>query len=701
MLPLSLHINNFFSHKESYIDFTQFDSALLIGNTEGDYSISNGSGKSSILDSILWVLFNKARVAAMDDIILWNEKECIVMFEFKKSDVIYKIKRTRNRISSTSSVEFSYLSSDGDWIDISGSTAGLTNDKIIDIIKFDYNTFINSGYFRQNDISEFAETDPARKKEILKSIIDLSKWDEYEKACKIKLKNIKSEASILEAKIQDLDIKELDLAKSNSELHEHQRQLDIISENKVKLSEQIEQLQQKYQQIKNNLDTDQWDKIVSENNEANKALDRLNTALKVTEQELLSKRKTSEQLLNSINESKQKLSEISIDQDIDEKYKQVSDQLISFKSKASTSKALVEKLSKKQFIKGECNTCGQEVTDELHQKLLHSHEAEKELLEKEYIYCNNKINELNSALEKIEKIRKDNKKAEIYKTNIKTSQHEYDLSASFIQQKESEKQQISSDILEYTNKIKANMSILNSLKNDDFQLIHKQIYDLKSSLKNIDNDIAYKNQQVGILKQKAKMLSEIISSMLVEKEKLMDINKKVATYEKMNKLLGKNGVQTILLNALIEDLEKTSNIILQSICNEPMSIILETQRIGSDGISIVDTLDLKVRKDGFVQNFKSLSGGEQFRISLSLRLAMSEISSRHGGSSLEFLLLDEINSPLDRHGTENLFVNVIKALEKKYKILVITHNDSLKEKFVNVIEVTKVNGESSVSFFQK
>jgi exonuclease SbcC len=155
------------------------------------------------------------------------------------------------------------------------------------------------------------------------------------------------------------------------------------------------------------------------------------------------------------------------------------------------------------------------------------------------------------------------------------------------------------------------------------------------------------------------------------------------------------------LDTIIEDLEKTSNVILQSICNEPSIIVLETQRVGSDGSSIVETLDLKVKKDGNLQNFKSLSGGEKFRISLALRVAMSEISSRYGGSCLEFLLLDEVNSPLDRYGVETLFVNVIKSLEDKYKILTITHDETLKEKFDNVINVTKINSESEIEFLTR
>jgi exonuclease SbcC len=173
---------------------------------------------------------------------------------------------------------------------------------------------------------------------------------------------------------------------------------------------------------------------------------------------------------------------------------------------------------------------------------------------------------------------------------------------------------------------------------------------------------------------------------------------RVAVFEKMTKMFGKNGIQTILLDVVISDLEKNSNEILQSISSDSFVICLETQRSGSDGVSIVETLDLNVKKDGSLCNFYSLSGGEQFRIALALRIALSEMASNHGGSSLEFLLLDEINSPLDKSGVETLFVNVIKSLESKYKILVITHDESLKERFDNIIEVQKINGESTTSF---
>ena len=76
----------------------------------------------------------------------------------------------------------------------------------------EYKTFINSIYFRQNDISEFSEADPSRKKEILKSIIDISRWDEYEKDARKKARDLSTECKILSAAVEEYDSSAKDLA---------------------------------------------------------------------------------------------------------------------------------------------------------------------------------------------------------------------------------------------------------------------------------------------------------------------------------------------------------------------------------------------------------------------------------------------------------------------------------------------------------
>lgn len=701
MVPISLELNNFFSHKASFIDFTLFDSALLIGNTEGNYDLSNGSGKSAIFESIAWVLFNKARVAAIDDIILWGEESCYVIMHFTQGDTKYKVKRTRSRVDSSSFVEFSYLSVDDDWIDISGSTSGLTNDKIVSVIKFDYKTFINSAYFRQNDISEFAESDPGRKKEILKSIIDLSKWDEYEKEAKFRLKNIKSEFSLLQAKVEELEVDELDLSKFQSQLNTLNAELKKSQQTKTDLAESLDRLSLQYRDLKSNLDTEQWDKLQLENDDIKKQAARIQEALKKKKDEcdeLDSKISKNKSLIFDIEE---KLKEIEVDNDIEIKSAAILDNIITYKTKLSTANSMLDKLQKNPLVAGICNVCEQEISDELVAKLSHQHQAELDAYKKESIFAKNKLQECEEINKKYDLIKFNNKRAEGFIAKVKMLINENLINKSTLADRTKEKQNLAADLGTLKSRFEANTQIISSLKNDDFQNLLLEINKMKAQSKELDDKVGEKNREIGVVFQKISDLNTKVGTMKKDRELLIDINKKQSSYERLSKLLGKNGIQTILLNAVIEDLEKTANNILTSICNEPLCILLETQRIGSDGVSIVDTLDLKVRKDGFIQNFKSLSGGEQFRISLSLRIALSEISSRHSGSSLEFLLLDEINSPLDNHGTQNLFVNVIRSLEKKYKILVITHNELLKEKFDNILDVTKINGESTTIFAQK
>jgi exonuclease SbcC len=327
--------------------------------------------------------------------------------------------------------------------------------------------------------------------------------------------------------------------------------------------------------------------------------------------------------------------------------------------------------------------------------------AQREKLDKLKIDVNNhkiEIDSLNSQINHWNKIISENLILE--KEISKKSSVEYKISMlnDQLTQCNLSIEKIDKEILIIKNSLNQNKILLESIKNKDFQDLKNEIKSLESEAITVEESIYDREKKSGMLQERINNLNSKISDFNSKKSLLNEKNKKISILEKLTKMFGKTGIQTVLLDSIIEDLEKTSNNILKSICNEPSTIVLETQRLGSDGISIVETLDLKVLKDGNLYNFKSLSGGEKFRISLALRIGMSDLSSRYGGSCLEFLMLDEVNSPLDRYGVETLFVNVIKSLENRYKILTITHDESLKEKFDNVINVTKINGESEVEF---
>ena len=53
IVPISLEIENFMNHKDSFVDFTQFNSCLIVGKDINDYRKSNGTGKSTLFKLIL------------------------------------------------------------------------------------------------------------------------------------------------------------------------------------------------------------------------------------------------------------------------------------------------------------------------------------------------------------------------------------------------------------------------------------------------------------------------------------------------------------------------------------------------------------------------------------------------------------------------------------------------------------------------
>lgn len=701
MIPCKLKMKNFFSHKDSEVDFSEFNSALLIGNTEGDYSKSNGSGKSAIFEAILWCLFNKSRASMMDDIIRWGEKTCSVEMEFLHNGTRYKVFRVRNRMNSTSSVEFFLMSKEGEWQNISCSTSGDTSSKIEDTIKLDYKTFVNSVYFRQNDISEFAESEPSKKKEILKSIVDISRWDDYEKSARKRVKEISLECKVLKGAISDYDDVIERLSEVSLQISEAEISSGNLKSNLESISGEIESLETKYSSMKESLDTDTYDKVIED-------LDRLR-AEKEVEQKKNSTYKQSfdsykeelSSLSSSLDDIENKLNGRVLIETEEGKSEALRESLIHHKSNKKTAGEFIKTLDSREDLVGECYVCNQPVSDELYAKIKCDHEKRRELYSAQLDEASKNILRIEAELEKIISQEKENK--EITRINSEKDKITYkvNLVKESLEKAQANLNNSDNNLNQLSFKIKNNMEILESIKNDDFQSLRDKLKALRKDREDVKSSISEHDKKIGRLSERHSVLSQREVKMKKDKKKISEKMKRASLFEKLGKMFGKGGIQTILLDFVIEDLEKTSNSILSSICNEPSVIVLETQRMGSDGVSIIETLDLKVRKDGHLQNFKSLSGGEKFRISLALRVALSDISSRYGGSSLEFLLLDEVNSPLDRYGVETLFVNVIKSLEDKYKIMVITHDESLKEKFDNVINITKVNGESELEFTKR
>ena len=172
-------------------------------------------------------------------------------------------------------------------------------------------------------------------------------------------------------------------------------------------------------------------------------------------------------------------------------------------------------------------------------------------------------------------------------------------------------------------------------------------------------------------------------------KKLEKSKKEQNIYEKLIVAFGKNGIQALIIENALPEIEEEANNLLAKLTNNSTQISIESLRDLKSG-GIKETLDIKISDELGIRDYELYSGGEAFRIDFSLRVALSKLLTRRAGTKLRTLVMDEGFGTQDEEGIDNL-VQAIQSISDDFdKILVITHLESLKDVFPVRIEVTKL-----------
>ena len=242
MIPVNLRMRNFMPYKGDAppLCFTPIHTACISGD--------NGAGKSSIIDAITWALWGKTRARSDDDLIHQGENETEVEFDFSSGGQQYRVIRKHarprgKRASGQSSLDL-FICSEGGYLPLSAERIGQTQEKLESILHMDYDTFTNSAYLRQGHADEFTRQPPAKRKEVLASILGLSIYDEYEERAKEKAREaeqVKLQLSAgiteLEANLSEMPDYEADLKQAEAQTAE----IDSAVKEKEALLKQIRQ----------------------------------------------------------------------------------------------------------------------------------------------------------------------------------------------------------------------------------------------------------------------------------------------------------------------------------------------------------------------------------------------------------------------------------------------------------------------------
>ena len=203
-------------------------------------------------------------------------------------------------------------------------------------------------------------------------------------------------------------------------------------------------------------------------------------------------------------------------------------------------------------------------------------------------------------------------------------------------------------------------------------------------------------ESLGSVKAKLQRCAEQETRQREKTGLLSRITKEENIYRELTKAFGKGGIQALIIEMALPEIEVEANRLLGRMTDNRMHLKFETQRASKKG-DVIETLDINISDELGMRNYEMFSGGEAFRINFAIRIALSRLLAHRTGATLPTLIIDEGFGTQDATGIEKLKEAINSIQDDFDKLLVITHIEELRDAFPTRIEVNKTADGSTVS----
>jgi len=704
-----LHLKNFLSHIDTELDFSESSRLLIDGNS--------GSGKSSLVEALLWVLYGEGRTENRNLVHKGKKKaEVSIILENDDTGVTTEIVRTATSGGKHTLAAFT-VTKNGER-----EASPLTGIRELqawiekDLIGASYLLFVNSVVHTQDGGDLFVQQSAIKRKELLLEIVKANDFDEYLERTKAKLSELKTEEAQHEASLGELRsfvsslegrvaskpdlvkrIKELKetIANSTKQLEELEKKNDITME----LNTEIRNLEVQKTQAEFDL----------------MPLQQKLDEIRMTE-EVLSKMDKVEEVLEEVRSEKEK------------KEKELDDIRIKIEEESKAEKKRKEYEAAKPDYHEESFTSREEF---LNKQLVEASHMENCPSGDKCPYMSKRIQSLASISNSISELAKEKaakKQAydaweiglrEFTRENTETASS-IDLTGNMIAlQKEVSELTRRYDELMVKKADKATWEALVAKKGEyiadhskaewvvaDFkrQIEEKKKEfrefpaDLTTTIRTVRGEVDRLNRELSreeamleTIEGDEKSLSEFLARIKdIQKVKLPAIKEKKEKLESLKSAFGNNGIKSVVIDYMLPKLEDSINTILERLCD--FQVRLDTQSEKASGEGVKEGLFIRITNDiGEELPYEAYSGGEKLKITVAISEALA------GLQKVGFRAFDELFVGLDPESTES-FAMVLERLQERFsQVMCISHLSEIKDLFENKLTCVKSNGITAVN----
>ena len=674
--------NNLFNYGEkNEIDFTKLNG--LVGVFGRNYS-----GKSSIIDSILFTLFNATSKGERKNVhvINQNKNKAIGKIEIEIGDKTYKICRNlekytkkykgKETLEAKVDLDFHLTSEDE-------SLNGTTRNETDANIRKRFGTmedFLLTSMSSQLDSLSFVKEGTTKRKEILAKFLDLQIFDK-------KFKLAKKDAAELRGVVKRLQDKKWDkeIQKNVEILEEIEVDLNIQYKKCKKLSDDREALQGDLDLLNSRIenipaepiDIDQIIKEIQLTQSAKQILKDRTQDLNFKIWELEEQVKTNKKEFDSINIGTLRLTKASTDS-IEYKIKEIRKALDILISQENREKKKIKMLDDHEYDP-DCIYCcdnkfvkdayrAKESVSDTTDKIIHLQQLQRDLQDE---LNNLDVNSIDNKIDRHVKLQEDIHRAKrIVEMNSLS--------------------------------IEGNKSKMNLYQKQYEELCAKKhLYDdNKEAIENLSAFIREKKTIEGVIQSKTYVFNKCqnrITEMLVEqgstkstlksleegRQELEEVEKGWVAYDLFLQCMHANGIPYQIIKQKLPLVNEEIAKILSNIVD--FEVFFESNEA---------KLDILIKHPFYDSRPLSMgSGAEKTIASMAIRLALISITNL---PKSELFILDEPATALDQEHMEG-FTRLLRTIKSQFKtVFLISHLDSLKDVVDMAIDINKIDGYANV-----
>ena len=665
-----LEWDNLFNYAEgNSVDFTKLEGIVGIFG-------KNYSGKSSIVDTLLYSMYNSTSKSIRKNlnIINQNRKDCVATATIKVDDTNYVIQRKSSKYTkrlkgvetqeATTDLEFYSEDALGTHIGLNG-TSRQDTDKNVRKYFGTLQDFLATSMASQLDSLSFINEGSTKRKEFLAKFLDLEIFDKKFKMAKEASAEIKSALKRLEGIDFETSIKNIksEITKCQLAIEKNKAVCATVKSEQDDLVDMVKGLEIKISSVPAEI----IDPVMT----AKKIVEKERIILQINEKKTLAQKNIQE------NKSKYEKIENFLKTFEIEKYLEKKESFAKIKEELEILLSQIDKLSEqKSLLTTEqqklCSDCYPLINETIEKKASEIFTISEKINTISQVQSSDEQAKINEYIEKYEAL---NKKRDSLANSITTSNLTIERADSLLFKEQVNLDKLRTKATEY----EENKDAIENLK----QLISdKDLLETKISSK--QKELSDCNQKIMQLHKKHGSAEQKLIHVQNQHTELKSLEQDFAAYHLFMVCCHPNGVSYEIIKERLPYINQEISKILTNIVD--FEVFISNNE---------DKLDIFIKHPSYEPRPLEMgSGAEKTIASMAIRLAFLTVSSL---PKSDLFILDEPGTALDEDNMEG-FVRILDMIKGYFKtVVLISHLDSLKDCVDMQINIERKDGFAHVN----